>query len=181
MFYVYCIFRRNGAPCYIGKGHGSRWRQHFIGGSPNAHLRSILKKEGKNLPCVILSRDLPENQSFELEKAFIKAIGRKKYGGPLVNMTDGGEGVTGLVHSAETREKQSAANRGKKKSPEQIAAVRAGLLASPNWYKFAHRRGWRWSEEDKERFSAAKRGKKLSEEHIRALSDSRNGMVRFWT
>jgi len=34
-------------------------------------------------------------QSFEIEVALIKAIGRNIDGGPLVNMTDGGKGMSG--------------------------------------------------------------------------------------
>jgi hypothetical protein len=101
-FYVYVIFRPSGVPCYVGKGRGRRWlkpRKH------NPHLTAILKAAGGDLPRVRVRQSLTEAQAFETEIAFIKAIGREVHGGPLVNMTDGGDGPAGHRHTEETRAK----------------------------------------------------------------------------
>ena len=47
-------------------------------------------------------------------------------GARLTNATDGGEGCVGLVVSAETRAKQSAAKKGRKLPPEHIEKTRKG-------------------------------------------------------
>ncbi len=50
-----------------------------------------------------LKENLTNAEACLLEIAFIAAIGRKANGGPLVNLTDGGEGISGLKHTEETR------------------------------------------------------------------------------
>ena len=45
----------------------------------------------------------------------------------LVNLTDGGEGVTGLVFSAASREKMATAKKGRKLTPEHIKKVADAL------------------------------------------------------
>jgi hypothetical protein len=117
-FYVYVYFRPDtGQPCYIGKGRGRRWQAHNKHRSTNPRLRNIIKKYGE-LPCTKIRVGLTEGEAFATETAFIKAIGRGK-NGPLVNLTDGGEGSSGFVPTAEMRAKQSARSR----SPERMAAL----------------------------------------------------------
>jgi hypothetical protein len=101
-FYVYIWFRNNGVPCYVGKGQGGRWKDH-VKSARNPHLANIFAKANSDMPVVIVREGLTEEQAFETEVALIKAIGRKIDKGPLVNLTDGGDGVSGLVHSDHTR------------------------------------------------------------------------------
>ena len=55
----------------------------------------------------------------ELEQFLIQEYGRKNLGtGPLVNMTDGGDGSVGLKHSEEAKQKISEGNKGLKHSEE---------------------------------------------------------------
>lgn len=93
-FYIYIIFRPNGVPCYIGKGKGARWRMYEMGYYHNLHLERIACNAGGDLPIVKIRSGLSEVEAFETEIALIRAIGREANGGPLVNLTDGGEGVT---------------------------------------------------------------------------------------
>ena len=68
-----------------------------------------MRREGRE-PLIQLIAAPDEAAAFEMECLLIAMIGRKDLGlGPLLNMTDGGEGQSGLVHSHETRAKQSCA------------------------------------------------------------------------
>ncbi len=107
-FYVYICFRPNGIPCYIGKGKEGRAFESAQGRNGNKHLSATVRRAGGEIPVVILSDSLLEKEAFALEVQLIKAIGRKP-NGPLVNLTDGGEGPAGRVQPAEER-----AHRGKK-------------------------------------------------------------------
>ena len=95
---------------------------------------------------------------------------QRDLGANLTNLTDGGEGTPGMVHSPETiakmtgRKKSSeeiaklrAANLGKKRSPESIAKTRAGNL------------GKKHSPETKVKIGAAGIGRKKSPKTIAKL------------
>lgn len=139
IYYVYIYFRLDGRPCYIGKGKKKRWLKLH-----NKHLISIAKKAGSKLPAVIIRNELTEAEAFETEMAFIKAIGREVHGGPLINQTDGGEGVSGHKHTTENREKFRR-------------------NATGNTYN----NGIPKTEEAKQKMSLAKLGKKQSPEFIK--------------
>lgn len=104
-FYVYVLFRPwDGSPCYVGKGKGNRWRNFSFGARTNRWLRNIIAKAerlGMDIPSVKVRENLIETEAFATERAFIAAIGRGKYG-PLVNLTDGGDGPAGFKHKPET-------------------------------------------------------------------------------
>jgi hypothetical protein len=103
VFYVYVCFRTNGTPCYVGKGKGNRWKTTYKR-TKNTYLRRIVERCGGSLPTVVIRSNLTEIEAFEIEMAFIRAIGRRDLGlGPLANRTDGGEGLSGHVFSAATR------------------------------------------------------------------------------
>jgi hypothetical protein len=151
-FYVYVIFRLNGIPCYVGKGRGDRWKRHESRKiHDNSHMRSIVaqaKSAGLELPKVKLREDLTEQAAFDLEKIFIAAIGRESAGGPLVNLTDGGDGEGGRIMSDAQKEKLRIAHTGKKHSPEHRAKIGAAF------------RGRKRSPEAVEKTAAAQRGQK---------------------
>lgn len=203
-FYVYVIFRLDGAPCYVGKGRGDRWKRHATS-SHNQHLARIFVKDGGELPVLKVREGLTDAQAMETEVAFIAAIGRGECG-PLVNKTDGGEGASGHTHTPEskakmaaigmlreyseaTRQKMSAAKRGKKLTPAHIAKVVASLTGSKRTPETrermvasqcdlrlrrgleisekiaASKRGIPRSAEARAKMSVAKLGKKISPEH----------------
>jgi hypothetical protein len=127
-FYVY-IHRRasNGAVFYVGKGVNDRaWQA-----SPrrrSAHWRSIVKKHG--LVVEIVADGLQEWYAHELERELIALYGRRDLGlGPLINLTDGGEGGSGRKLSAESTERHAARTRAAASTPEwrdkQAQAARA--------------------------------------------------------
>jgi hypothetical protein len=120
VYYVYLWFRPSGAPCYVGKGKKDRWLD--FSRPYNRRLARIIAAAGGELPAVILREGLSEKEAHATEILFIAAIGRGK-NGPLVNMTDGGEGFSGGSHTAQTRSRMSAMQRGIPKSPEHRAAL----------------------------------------------------------
>jgi hypothetical protein len=161
-FYVYAYFRPDtGQPCYIGKGRGKRWLEH-IKCSSNPRLRNIITKFGSNIPHVKLRGGLSEADAFEIEVALIKAIGRGDKG-PLVNLTDGGEGQTGRLMSEETREKIRSAKRGRILTAEHRAKIAAAG------------RGKTHSEASRIRMSTAATGRPKSESHRVKLSIASTG------
>ena len=119
--YVYnsCMFAYE--PFYIGKGSGDRYLFHLKENKYNYNkyknnkIQKILS-EGYNLEQYILI--IPcnsEQESLNLEIKLIGDIGRHDLKeGPLTNLTDGGEGVSGIVVSKETRKKMSKAHTGEK-------------------------------------------------------------------
>ena len=170
-FYVYVLFRPTGEPLYVGKGSGRRWRDRRRGHNPR--LLAIIKRHGE-LPSVRVRVGLTEAEAFATEIAFIAAIGRGK-DGPLVNMTDGGDGAGGAVRTPQHRAAISAAQRGRKKSPAVIAkniAAQTERMRDPDKRAALSRanKGKKQSEEAR----AKMRGRKPSEE-ARAKMRARRG------
>ena len=94
---------------YVGKGKDKRaWSKAHR----SQHWKNVVNKYGYKVE--IIHKNLSEKTAFELEKSYIKILGREDLGeGYLVNHTDGGEGQSGIIRSDETRKKMSYANKGK--------------------------------------------------------------------
>jgi group I intron endonuclease len=103
MYYTYAYLRDNGKPYYIGKGKGQRaWTQHG---------RSVRTPKDCS-KILILKKDLTERQAFDHERYMIFVLGRLDLGtGILRNLTDGGDGTSGRIHSEETKNKISVRRR----------------------------------------------------------------------
>lgn len=182
-FYVYVAFRPwDGTPCYVGKGKGERWRN--FKDRTNRHLRNIIVKAnslGIELPVIKVREGLTEAEAFQVERAFIAAIGRGKYG-PLVNLTDGGEGWSGGQHSSETKQKirlHHLAYFGDQVMRQTTSVKTKIAMASPA-IKIKTSAGQKKRYSDPvQRDKAAQRmtGKKLSAETRAKMSASRAGRI----
>jgi len=101
--YQYGSYEFKCEPFYIGKGSRNRWKDN----RRNKYFKNKLNKIKKSglEPIIIKFREnLDEKNSFILELELINLIGRKDLRrGPLINFTDGGEGVSGRICLEETR------------------------------------------------------------------------------
>src|SRR5882672_5972674 len=124
---IYCVYlvrRLDGTPCYVGMGTKRRAFRDLKRHAGNCHLSRIAKLADVPLPVEIVYSDLCKEEAFYLEIELIGQLGRRDAGGPLVNFTQGGEGV--VNPSVETRKKQSKSQKKRFKDPEQRAlTVRA--------------------------------------------------------
>lgn len=125
---VYLFFRPDYTPAYVGMGRRQvRYTRH-ISGSHNPHLANIISNASKPLPFIVVADGLTREIASALEVALIKSIGREDLGlGPLVNRTNGGDGVagrSGWFHQDETKEKIRVAHIGKRHSPQTIEKMR---------------------------------------------------------
>lgn len=154
-FYVYAYLREDKTPYYIGKGRGRRaFRPHSGRQAPSRDRIEFIAK------------DLTELEAFALEASEIKRLGRKNIGtGILRNLTDGGEGNSGRVVSAEARAKMSAAAAGKPKSASHCASISKGKKGEPK------------SPETRAKMYAAKKGKVLSAEHRESIRVAQVGKI----
>lgn len=122
-------------PFYVGKGKGNRCLSHNYNKEDcNRYKKqkiNHIKMENKEIIIVILKKDLYENESFKLEKECISIIKRKNKGGPLTNLTDGGEGSSGTIVSKETRIKHSNNMKGRKITwSDKISKSEKGKIVS---------------------------------------------------
>lgn len=92
----------------------------------------------------------PEDGWQETERSWISIL--RFYGCPLTNLTEGGDGRLGVVHTPETLEKLRTKALGKKMSPEAVEKTRRAMI------------GRTYSPETIQKMRAAKLGKKPSEE-----------------
>ena len=96
--------REDGTPYYVGKGKDKR-----------AYTKRRRLKVPSKDRIVFPYTNLTEEDAFQKEIELIAKYGRKDIGtGILRNMTDGGEGATGLIFTQEMRDKISRAYKGHK-------------------------------------------------------------------
>lgn len=133
-FYTY-IHRRgdDGKVFYVGKGKGARANSAK---NRNPHWQNIVKKHGGHVE--IVAQWPVEADAFDHEALLVACF--RDMGHPLCNMTDGGDGISGFKHTAETiakhfgkpvsaesRAKIGNANRGRVRSPEVRARIAESL------------------------------------------------------
>jgi hypothetical protein len=176
-FYTYLHCRPDGTPFYVGKGFGNR--AYHIERNRNPHHRHIVAKYGAmNIRVYIFECD-SETQALTDEIHQIAQL--RAEGHNLANITNGGDGVSGLVHSEKTRrllaKKAAMASRAIWNDPEyrermsrirseqyhptglrhtENAKRRIGEASKCNQYAL----GYHHTEEAKERIGKASVGRK---------------------
>lgn len=131
-FYVYLHKKPDGTPFYVGKGTGNR---AYAFARRSAWHKNIVAKYGRQNIIIEIINCINESQAFDLEKIYIKQL--KNDGVMLVNLTDGGEGCSGLKRGTPSEAhiaKNAAAKRGNqirkgsKHTPESIEKMRLAKL-----------------------------------------------------
>jgi len=169
-FYVYALWiAGKPAPFYVGKGRGNRCYVHFRESSLRGKSRknNIIKKmmrDSREIYIQVLEDALDEETAFASEKKWISYYGRSDtHEGVLANRTDGGEGPSGRIISAEQRAIISKTWTGRSHS----AASRKLMSES--------RKGYKHTDAAKLKMSKSHSGKVLTAEHRRRISASCKG------
>lgn len=132
-FYIYIYENEKGIPIYVGRGCGNRIKTHLTIAlrrkKPHPFyfkLRKMLQNGIKPKYYKVFTK-LSASEAIDKEIELIKKLGRRDLGlGPLLNLSDGGEGLinmserhrnairlrhTGKINSATTRQKISASKK----------------------------------------------------------------------
>lgn len=140
--YIYYDTSRNNEPFYVGKGRRNRAWKHYARKEmhPMTQQMQLLKRNNIK-PIIGIYGGLDEEFALLLEIELIQKFGRKDLGkGPLLNLTDGGEGISGAkrIFSKEHKEKLSQSAKCKPKSEEHklhVKEKRALQIISPETCK----------------------------------------------
>lgn len=115
-----------------------------------------------------------------IEPVVIKHFGTKGDGG--YNLSDGGEGVIGVIPSPETRERLRQANLGKKHSEATIKKMRASsktaVWSQESRKRLGHMAGKKLTSETIEKLRLANIGRKPTPEQIERARIANTGRVR---
>ena len=158
-YYAY-IYHDGDVPIYVGKGKGVRVSRHLKRKDKHPLTQKLtkMKREGREPRIQII--DAPdEAAAFEMEELLITMIGRKDLGlGPLLNLTDGGEGPSGVIRSAESRAKMtSGLFKGRAHSDEtraKMSVSHANMSAETRAKMSVSHTGMSRSEETKAKLSS---------------------------
>jgi hypothetical protein len=122
MFYTYLWLREDGTPFYVGKGKSDR-----------AYTQQGHKFKVPPDERIVIHPAESEYDAFETEIDLIWYYGRKDLSlGCLRNFTNGGDGPSGAVRSAYTKQKLREANLGKPQT-EETKRKRASSLKGKPW------------------------------------------------
>ncbi len=168
-------------PFYIGKGKGNRW-EPYKHTKERSYTTNKIKSIGvENVKVYFLHKDISEEEAFEWEAYWIKYLGRRDNGtGQLTNHTDGGEGMSGYIHSDEAKRKISEAAKKYRHTDEikrKLKEIHKGQ-PSPMQDK-------KHTEETKQLMSESSKGEKngmygkhFSDESKRKISEAKQGKKR---
>lgn len=186
--YIYLDPRKNGVfeydglvfeyePFYVGKGLGGRYKEHlyecYLNTDPNKYkVNKIRKIKSIGLDPIIIKcfENLDEKFAYDLEEYIIALIGKKENGGPLTNISDGGNcgpvlygeanGNYGRVFSDEERQRIGLRFRGTKLSDDHKQKISKWNRENGNPFKNKTH-----SEEIRKHWSEIRKGTRLGQEN----------------
>lgn len=159
-------------PFYVGQRKKYRCTSGLKNGGSKFKRNKINKiiKEGFSPKIIKLYENLEFDTAIKLEIEIISKIGRhdlKK--GPLVNLTDGGEGTTNI--SKESQLKKSKKLLGRKRTEESKEKMRQARKEYFDAGNTTWNKGKKWSKEMRLKLTnKANTGKEFSEEHKNKMS-----------
>ncbi|MGL4989629.1 MAG: NUMOD3 domain-containing DNA-binding protein [Sarcina sp.] len=161
--YIYLITNNVNNKMYIGKRSCKCKIQDDNYMGSGKHLYYSKKKYGiENFSKIIIEVCNSEEQAFEREQYWITKY-KARENNRFYNLTNGGEGISGLEHTKETRKKISEAK-------QNISEETRKKLSESNKGENHPMYGKTLSEEHKKKISEAKKGKILSEETRKKIS-----------
>lgn len=112
---IYGTFSFTHEPFYVGKGRSNRIKDTLYDKSPFKKRKiDKLKSKDVEILSIKLFESLTNEEALKIEKNLISVIGRRDSKiGPLVNLTDGGEGRINSPHTEEVKAKISNSKKGK--------------------------------------------------------------------
>jgi len=159
-----CLYRHIrkdlNVPFYVGIG--KNLNRAYSKSHRNNHWLSIVQKTEYDVHIIL--DEIDYEFAKEKEKEFIDLYKRKVDGGTLCNITKGGDGVLGIVHSDEARKKMGEPNKGKTISEwhrKRISEFHTGKIVS---------------EETKEKVSEKMSGEKNHRYGVNASEETKNKM-----
>lgn len=212
-YYVYVLLdpRRKGEfkygkwkfeyePFYVGKGTGDRALCHFrayrnnnvthikYNALKNSRIETIHKETGRE-PIICYKRtQLTEAEAYEIEVKLISTLGRMRYGGPLLNLSTGGQVATDVEREPHSEKTKSKISKGIRKTfaemdPERYAAARRkqgettraqnkkrGVEATKEKYSAIAKAQWEGPDSDKHRAVATAKMQAVNAKYA-AMSD----------
>ena len=114
--FIYQNYKFEYEPFYIGKGRANRLYKHLLlSDQSNPFKNRIINKiykAGKTPIIIKLYEELSESEAHITESNLIKTIGRRdSRQGPLTNLTDGGEGMSGYLFTDEQRKRMGKSKK----------------------------------------------------------------------
>lgn len=164
--YIYIIENKVNGKAYIGKANNvkKRWDKHRAAAFDESDglLYRAMRKHGiENFQIRVIDEADDETYALNvLEPMWIRRF--RDQGVELYNLTEGGDGIPGFVHSEETKRKMSKSQRGRKHSEESRQKLREANLGKSH------------SDETRRKLSEANSGRPKpprSEEHRQRLSE----------
>lgn len=165
MFYTYAHYKPDGSIFYIGKGKGKRAYDSI---RRSVYWKRVVEKYG-NPNIEILAYWKTDIEALSHEKLLISCF--KDMGHKLVNLTNGGEGVSGYKHTEQALEKMRG--RTGEKSPmfgkPKSNSIKL-MISKANSGKVR-------TEEHKQKISNRFKGRVFSKETLAKISESLKGRV----
>src|ERR1035437_9305972 len=150
LFYTYIYYdpSRNNEPIYVGKGKNNRVWEHFKSTFNHPFVNRLKHMKNNNVsPVIGIYASMDEELALLLEVELISKFGRKDLGkGSLLNLTDGGEGVSGRIysHSAQARANISKSTKGKIMSDDWITKQQNRIHPIKTKSRMANSQKARW-------------------------------------